>query len=149
MRLVQSWLIASYNGFVHDVDVAADYREILAANVRSARTRRHITQTSLARRMTRLGYRWHFQTVGAVERGERRLAADELLGLSVALETPMSVLVYRSPQDEELVSLPSGLRVALPEARRRPDEPASLLWDGDDAPKITYGEEIDAKDQDS
>ena len=140
---------------MHDVDVAetTDYGEIIASNVRAARARRNITQSSLARRMKALGYRWHFQTVGAVERGERRLAADEVLALSLALETTMDDL-WLPPIDGQWVVLPGGQVIGLPANRRLPYPPEwASAWDGDES-KLTAGPEPDrkesnGKDQDS
>jgi transcriptional regulator with XRE-family HTH domain len=133
---VQSWLIASYNGFVHDCDVTAqpvDYGEIIASNVRAARARRNITQSSVARRMKALGYRWHFQTVGAVERGERHLLAEELLALSLTLGTPLDDLLL-PPVDGQYARLPAGRLIGLPASRRMPN-PADWesAWDGDES----------------
>jgi transcriptional regulator with XRE-family HTH domain len=72
---------------------AVECSDLLAANVRAARARCGITQASLARRMTRLGWTWHSQTVSQVEQNQRRLYADEVLGLALALETlPMTLM---------------------------------------------------------
>jgi transcriptional regulator with XRE-family HTH domain len=111
----------------------APYGEILADNIRAARSRRRITQASLARRMRALGYRWHFQTVGAVERGERTLAANELLGLSLALETTLDDLLL-PPIAGQYAVLPGGQYIGLPAGRRLP-RPADWesAWDGDES----------------
>ncbi len=55
-------------------------------------------QADVSERMRKLGYAsWHRQTLGKVERGERKLAASELLGLAVALETNIPVLLSGPP----------------------------------------------------
>jgi transcriptional regulator with XRE-family HTH domain len=80
---------------VHDFDVPTQpvpYGQVIAANVRAARARAEITQTTLARRMRRLGARWHFQTVGAVERGERPVSLYEAAALALALDTSFDVI---------------------------------------------------------
>jgi hypothetical protein len=82
--------------------------------------------------MRSLGFEWHQQTVGAVERGERRVTAEEILGLSVALETTIDVLMM--PQwDGQCVTLPAGQWIGLPAARPLPRPTQSDLWDGDES----------------
>lgn len=84
------------------------YRDILAANVRAARARLDLEQDVLAARMKALGYGWHRQTVGTVERARRRLSAEEILGLSLALETSISELMAPDAAAKGgLVALPS------------------------------------------
>jgi transcriptional regulator with XRE-family HTH domain len=119
----------SYNGFVHDDDVMmqpAPYGQILAANVRAARARSGLTQQSLAKRMRQLGTRWHFQTVGAVERGERPVSAYELPALAMALGTTSEVLML-PPPDVALVGFGDE---AIP-AQRLAVLDDSVSWDGD------------------
>jgi transcriptional regulator with XRE-family HTH domain len=76
---------------------AVECGEMVAANIRAARARSGITQASLARRMTQLGYGWHPQTVGLVERNQRRVLADEVAALALALETLPMTLVSPPP----------------------------------------------------
>lgn len=84
------------------------YRDLLARNVRARRAARQIGQQELAARMRRLGFSaWAHQAVSNVERGKRRLAAEEILGLALALETTMSDLLLPD-SDDEPVALPSG-----------------------------------------
>jgi hypothetical protein len=48
------------------------YGDILAGNMRAERSRKRLGQASVVARMRALGYdRWHRQTMGKVERGER------------------------------------------------------------------------------
>lgn len=43
--------------------------------------------------MRGLGYKWKRQTVSELERGERRLLAEELIGIAMALKIPASRLL--------------------------------------------------------
>lgn len=72
-------------------------REIAASAIRAARQRAGLDQAGLAQRMTNLGWPWHRQTVGAVEAAERKVAVEELLPLSLALECSISDLI--APMD--------------------------------------------------
>jgi transcriptional regulator with XRE-family HTH domain len=88
------------------------YRALLARNVRATRAAREIGQQELAARMRALGFTaWLHQTVHAVERGKRRLVAEELLALALALETTVNNLQLPDPDDEP-VALPSGDEMA-------------------------------------
>jgi transcriptional regulator with XRE-family HTH domain len=141
---------------VQDDDMAAQptpYAEVIAANVRAERKRAGLSQVSVAQRMRQLGYRWHFQSVGAVERGERRLTAEEVLALSLALEVTMDDLML-APRDGQWVALPGGQVIGLPAGRRLPYPPEwASAWDGDQSKlssePIPAGKENDGKDQDS
>jgi transcriptional regulator with XRE-family HTH domain len=124
----------SYNEWVHDNDVTMQpvpYGEILAANVRAQRARTGLTQQALAKRMRQLGARWHFQTVGAVERGERPLSAYEVPALAFALWTTLDVLML-PPPDVQLVTF--GDQPVPSQRLSIVDD--SVSWDGDDI-KIT------------
>ena len=86
--------------------------EVLARNVAAARVRRGLQQKDIAERMNALGYqRWYAQTASATERGQRRLTADELPGLALALQTTVARLMAPNADDGEMV-LPSGLTLA-------------------------------------
>jgi hypothetical protein len=57
--------------------------------------------------MRALGFDWQRQTVAGVEKGTRRVMAEEVLGLALALETTVTLLL--SPADPDVVvALPSG-----------------------------------------
>jgi transcriptional regulator with XRE-family HTH domain len=74
------------------------YSDVLLENLRAARARKQLDQADVSERMRALGYAsWHRQTLGKVERDERRLTAAEVLGLALALETSMSVLLAGPP----------------------------------------------------
>jgi transcriptional regulator with XRE-family HTH domain len=78
----------------------ASYGDAVLENIRATRARKKLDQADVSERMRELGYTsWHRQTLGKVERGERRLAASELLGLALALETNIPVLLSGPPDD--------------------------------------------------
>jgi transcriptional regulator with XRE-family HTH domain len=113
------------------------YAKVLADNARAARARAKLTQQSTAAHMRLLGCRWHFQTVGNVERGDRPLSAYEVAALAIVLGTTAEVLIL-PPPDVPLVSfseqvIPSQRVAALDD---------SVSWDGDTikvtAPTETY-----------
>jgi transcriptional regulator with XRE-family HTH domain len=94
---------------------ASTYGEILGQKAKAARLRADLGQDDLAVRMRSLGFsEWRFQTVGNVERGRRRLTAEELLGLALALETTLLHLLDLSEDGgrDDFVALPSGETVS-------------------------------------
>jgi transcriptional regulator with XRE-family HTH domain len=91
------------------------YHEVLARKAKAARLRAELGQDEVAARMRSLGFEeWRFQTVGNVERGKRRLTAEELLGLALALGTTLQYLLEPSEDDgrDDFVALPSGETVS-------------------------------------
>lgn len=89
------------------------YAEVLARNVRAARSRAGLQQEPVATRMRNLGFTaWLRQTVANVEKARRGLRAEELLGLSIALETSVMRLVSPLQEDKE-IALPSGLSLPV------------------------------------
>jgi transcriptional regulator with XRE-family HTH domain len=91
----------------------ATYTEILARNIRGARTRADLGQELVAARMRALGFdAWIRQTVGATERGRRRPTAQEILGLSYAIGTSIRALIEPSADDKS-VTFPSGAEVSV------------------------------------
>lgn len=91
---------------------AASYDEILAANLRAARARVRLDQADVVERMRALGYTtWHRQTMGKVERGERRLLAAEVRALAWVLDTNLPALMSTTSGDGE-VRFPSGDHVS-------------------------------------
>lgn len=96
---------------MHTRDVATSYAEVLARNVRAARARRGLEQEPLAARMRALGFSaWRRQTVAAVEKSTRRLTAEEVVGLALALETRLYSLVEPAREDDP-IGLPSGASI--------------------------------------
>jgi transcriptional regulator with XRE-family HTH domain len=69
------------------------FNDALIANFRAERARAGVQQEELAERMRGLGYKWKRQTVSELERGERRLLAEELIGIAMALKIPASRLL--------------------------------------------------------
>ena len=93
---------------MHTRGVTVSYADVLAKNIRAARARRGIEQEPLAARMRALGFSaWRRQTVAGVEKNTRRLTAEEVLGLALALETSFIRLLEPDP-DDGLIVLPSG-----------------------------------------
>jgi transcriptional regulator with XRE-family HTH domain len=107
------------------------YSAVLARNVRTARTRRELNQDVLAARMKALGYdEWIRQTVSNVEKGKRRLTAEEVFGLSVALDVSVTSLMFPGPDDDPLVRLRGGQLIAVPVQWALSNAPAgTVIWD--------------------
>lgn len=108
------------------------YADVLARNVRAARSRAGLQQEPLAGRMRALGYgAWLRQTVANVEKGRRRLTAEEIFALSLCLQTSIAALM--APADEDkMVDLPSGDTVPIAFVQRltRGYPGESVEWDG-------------------
>jgi hypothetical protein len=126
------------------------YGEILAANIRVARARLHISQASVARRMAALGYRWTKQTVSEVEMNDRRVLAEEAFALGFVLQTPVPFLLLGGPEFDRRAMLPAGYVVELPHTiQMQPGTaaPGTGFWNGD-TPVITPEESQKAADPD-
>ena len=82
---------------MHQPEYSPDaIREEIRRNVSGARGHLQYSQTAVAERMVNLGFDdWRQQTVANVEKGKRRLAAEELLALARVLETTVSALLSR------------------------------------------------------
>jgi transcriptional regulator with XRE-family HTH domain len=110
------------------------YGEILARNLRAARSRIDIGQESAAARMRALGYNaWLRQTVGSTERGRRRPTAEEIFALAIVLQTTITALMAPAAEDHE-VDLPSGAAVNAGTVYRSATGyyEAAIGWDGDE-----------------
>ena len=84
------------------------YADVLARNIRAARNRADLGQASVSARMTALGFQgWHPQTVSSTEKARRRVTAEEVVGLALALETTVQRLLTPIGEDK-WVELPSG-----------------------------------------
>ncbi len=106
------------------------YTEVLARNIRAARSRHGLSQADVVGRMRALGFSaWHRPTLGNVERGDRGLRAEEVFGLAYALETSIGALLAPAAEDK-MVEFPSGAAVAAAlvagSVRGVPDE--SVAW---------------------
>lgn len=85
------------------------YADVIVQNLRAARARKGLEQRDLVERMRALGVtNWHRQTLSRVERGERRLLAEEIFALALALETSISALMGNLG-DEKGIELPGGV----------------------------------------
>jgi hypothetical protein len=114
-------------------DSGSAYGAVLGRNISGARGRLRLSQGGVAARMRALGFaHWQQQTAGAVEKATRRVTAEELLGLSLALQTSMRVLTTPAPDDRS-VMLPGGQEIDALWVQRSvegySDRP--LRWDGD------------------
>lgn len=67
--------------------------DVLADNVRAYRKLRGLSQEQLGERMAELGHGWTAGIVGFVERGERNVTVNELLGLALVLGVPIGKLL--------------------------------------------------------
>lgn len=75
------------------------YADVLAANFRAARARAGLDQETVAARMRALGFtEWRYQTAGVIEKGKRRITAEEIMALAWVLETSIHALM--KPPDE-------------------------------------------------
>jgi 8-oxo-dGTP pyrophosphatase MutT (NUDIX family) len=88
----------------------------------------------------RLGYdAWLYQTVGNVERCKRRVTAEEILGLALALDTTIAALMGASDQDG-MVELPGGQAIGTISVERsagRGVNDRTITWRGTAAPSVT------------
>jgi hypothetical protein len=110
------------------VSAPQPYGKELAGNAAAARVRLRISQESVAGRMRALGLgQWRKQTVSEMEAGGRAIRADELLPLSIALETTVPVLTTL-PVGVTAATLPNGMPVG---ANRMVSDDRSFAWDGD------------------
>lgn len=120
---------------VHTYEVASSYGSVLADNIRAARARRGLKLEDLAARMRALGYSaWLRQTVANVEKGKRRVTAEEVYGLAWALETSMPALLAPA-EDLRSVQFPSGAEVtgeAAAVLAGMGANPQAIAWNGDD-----------------
>ena len=95
-------------------DTKAAYKVTFGRNVSGARGQLQLSQTVTAARMQELGFEdWRQQTVANVEKGKRRVTAEEVLGLVIALETTLPRLL--APMGGDMwVELPSDSGQLLP-----------------------------------
>jgi hypothetical protein len=111
---------------------AQAYGPVLGRNISAARGRLQMRQTGTAERMRALGFPWQQQTVAATEKGKRRVTAEEILALSVALETTMFALMAPPEDEDEVVGFPSGETVWVQSVRLsvRGQSKIPVYWDG-------------------
>lgn len=58
---------------------------VIGDELQRCRRSRKASQTYVAEIMSTLGYRWNKDTVSRLERGKRRLYADEMIALAAVL----------------------------------------------------------------
>lgn len=76
--------------------------EVLAGNIRAARSRERRSQTDLAGHMATLGHPWSRATVSEVERSGRTVSLDEFFALAIALGVTPTDLVTAHGQEVDL-----------------------------------------------
>lgn len=83
--------------------------------------------------MAALGFDWHQQTVANVEKGKRRITAEELLFLSYALQTTLGALV-KPADDDFAVALPSGALISAASVSRSASglRDHAIEWNGNE-----------------
>lgn len=83
--------------------------------------------------MRALGFeKWHRGIMGKIERSERRLLAEELLGLAYALETSVEALLSPAADERGYVKFGDGaVHMAQAAARIRGVSDGAVRWDGD------------------
>lgn len=86
--------------------------DVLADNIRAYRFLQNQTQEKLAARMTAFGHDWTAGTVGFVERNERAVNVDELVGLALCLGVTLGQLLDPTGpghlRDEERLDIGPG-----------------------------------------
>lgn len=122
------------------------YGTVLGRNIAAARTRADISQASLAARMQFLGFdQWVSQTVSKSERNARRVQAEEVVGLAIALETSVRLLMVPNEDGDPVDLQRPGLREMPPAYLRGVIQGGTsggkIVWDGD-KPAFVAREEI-------
>jgi transcriptional regulator with XRE-family HTH domain len=116
------------------------YGEILARNIRAARSRADIGQESVAARMRALGHdAWIRQTVGSTERGRRRPTAEEIFTLALCLQTSISALLAPTKDDKGVDVPGQTLSVESVQALATGFNDGAVTWDRD-TPVFAPGE---------
>ena len=82
--------------------------------------------------MNALGFEnWHRQTLSKLERGDRRLQADELLALAYALDTSIEILLKPAADARGYIQLGAGpVHMQHAAARVRGVSDGAIRWDG-------------------
>ena len=109
------------------------YGDLIARNVAAVRARRQLDLRNVEARMRALGFeKWHRGIMGKIERGERRLLAEELLGLAYALETSIEVLMTPATDERGYIALgEGGVHMMHAAARVRGVSDDAIRWEGD------------------
>jgi transcriptional regulator with XRE-family HTH domain len=98
---------------------ALTFTEWFARNFRAARAAAGHHQGDVSERMNGLGFKeWRRQTVARVERGERRVSAEEAFWLAYVLDTSVARLMSPT-EDDHWVAAPNGKTIHAQHARQR------------------------------
>lgn len=76
---------AGVQGGVMIQELAVKPEQVLAANIRSAREQKGMTQKHVAQLMALLGFKWQHTTVARLEAGQRPIRVNEAFSLSAVL----------------------------------------------------------------
>ena len=118
---------------MHSLGVAStSYAKVIVSNLRAVRNRKDLEQRDLVERMRQLGFtNWHRQTLSRIEQGQRKLLAEELLGLAYALDTSIEVLLSPAADEPGYISLGDGsVAPADAAARVRGVTDGAICWEG-------------------
>jgi transcriptional regulator with XRE-family HTH domain len=89
--------------------------DAVAEKVRAWRLLRHLQQADVAEKMRELRHPWTQATVSQVERGQRNLTIDELVGLSIVFDVSLNELLDPVPVGGgPAPALDVGLPVPIP-----------------------------------
>jgi transcriptional regulator with XRE-family HTH domain len=107
--------------------------DAIAEKVRGYRLLRRLKQDNVAEEMRKLRHPWTQATVSQVERGQRNLTVDELVGLSIVFRLSLNELLDPVPVDGgPPPALDIGLPVPLPpDIVRRWSTGASIFLDSE------------------
>jgi transcriptional regulator with XRE-family HTH domain len=107
--------------------------DTVAEKVRAYRLLRRQKQDDVAEEMRKLRHPWTQATVSQIERGQRNLTVDELVGLSIVFELSLNELLDPVPVGGgSPPALDIGFPVAIPpELVRRWSAGASLFFDSE------------------
>lgn len=83
-----------------------EFRKALGRQIREARGRNNMSQQAVVDRLAALGVNWHQTVIGKIEAGNRSLAADELLALSIVLNVAVVHLIAPFDDDVQLELAP-------------------------------------------
>lgn len=101
------------------------YAADIARNLRVARAGADLSQADVGERMRALGFAsWLRQTMSTVEKGKRRVTAEEIGALALCLNTTIARLTHA---ESPLVEMPGGQAVP---GRRFTYNDLSVEWDG-------------------
>lgn len=112
----------------------ASYGDVIARNAAAVRARRKLDLRNVEARMRALGFpKWHRGIMGKIERGERRLQAEELLALAYVLETSVEALLTPAADERGYIRLGEGaVHMVHAAARIRSVSDDAIHWNGDD-----------------